>query len=66
MKALGFNVKYAEQAFELFKRLHAESGLGIGLSLCKKIAENHYGNIAIETAEGKGTTVTIMLPLKQQ
>src|ERR1044072_8269945 len=62
---IGFDSKYVEQAFELFKRLHAESGLGIGLSLCKKITENHHGFISIDTEENKGTTVTIWLPLKQ-
>ncbi len=65
-EGIGFNAKYAEQAFELFKRLHTESGLGIGLSLCKKIAENHHGYISIETAEGKGTTVTVLLPLQHE
>ena len=65
-QGIGFNVKYAEQAFELFKRLHAESGLGIGLSLCKKVTENHHGNIAIETEEGKGTIVTVLLPLQNE
>jgi sigma-B regulation protein RsbU (phosphoserine phosphatase) len=63
-EGMGFNAKYIAQAFELFKRLHHESGLGSGLSLCKKIAENHHGSISIETAEGEGTTVTVWLPLK--
>ncbi len=62
-EGIGFNEKYTEQAFELFKRLHQQSGLGIGLSLCKKIAENHRGFISIKTNEGEGTTVTILLPM---
>lgn len=63
-EGIGFNSKYIEQAFDLFRRLHTENGLGIGLSLCKKIAENHYGYITIDTVEGKGTTVTVWLPLQ--
>ena len=63
-EGIGFDPKYSEQAFDLFGRLHTESGLGIGLSLCKKIAENHYGSITINTIEGSGTTVTVWLPLR--
>jgi signal transduction histidine kinase len=61
-EGIGFDPKYTEQAFDLFRRLHTESGLGIGLSLCKKIAENHYGSITINAMEGSGTTVTVLLP----
>ncbi|HVK97865.1 MAG TPA: ATP-binding protein [Flavisolibacter sp.] len=61
---IGFSSEYKELVFELFKRLHVKSGLGIGLSLCKKIVDNHYGNISISSQEGVGTTVTILLPLK--
>ncbi len=59
----GFDPVYKEQAFGLFKRLHADSGRGIGLSLCRKIAENHQGTISLDSQPGKGTTVTLLLPL---
>ncbi len=36
-------------------------GAGLGLSLCKKVAELHGGNIGIQSEEGKGTTVSIMI-----
>lgn len=61
---IGFNSRYNERVFGLFQRLHPESGLGIGLSLCKKIIENHQGKIFIESVEGKGTTVTVLLPVE--
>ena len=60
---LGFDPAYKEQVFELFKRLHANSGRGVSLSLCKLVAENHQGSIQIDSRAGEGTTVTILLPL---
>lgn len=62
-KGIGFDAGYKEQVFELFKRLHAESGQGVGLSLCKKIVENHHGTITIDGVKGEGTTITIVLPM---
>jgi sigma-B regulation protein RsbU (phosphoserine phosphatase) len=52
--------------FRLFQPLHANSGLGIGLSLCKKIVENHHGSISIDSVPGEGTLVTFTLPLRQE
>ncbi|MBD0284905.1 MAG: histidine kinase, partial [Flavisolibacter sp.] len=62
---IGFDAGYKDQVFELFKRLHPESGRGIGLALCKKIIENHNGDITIDSQEGEGTTVTILLPVQK-
>lgn len=59
----GFDVTYKDQVFELFKRLHPVSGRGVGLSLCKKIVENHHGIISVDSEKGKGTTLSIILPL---
>lgn len=61
---IGFNPLYADQVFELFKKLHSHSGYGVGLALCKKIVENHEGLITIESKVGEGTTVIIELPMK--
>ncbi|MEP6684122.1 MAG: ATP-binding protein [Parafilimonas sp.] len=61
-EGIGFDAAYKEQAFELFKRLHTSSGRGLGLALCKKIIDNHYGMISIDSIEHKGTTVTLLLP----
>jgi len=52
----------------LFERLHGEEdfqGTGVGLALCKKIVENHQGNIYALSRETEGATFYIQLPLKQ-
>src|SRR5690606_5634572 len=48
---VGFDNAYAAQIFNLFHRLHGSSeypGSGIGLTLCRKIAQNHHGYIEAE------------------
>jgi len=62
---IGFNQDYAEKIFVLFNRLHGKneySGTGIGLSICKKIVENHQGYIFAKSEPGQGATFTIYLP----
>jgi signal transduction histidine kinase len=62
---IGFDSKNADKIFELFQRLHAKteySGTGIGLSICKKIVENHNGHIRATSEPGLGTTFYIYLP----
>ncbi len=62
---IGFAQKQAERIFDLFLRLHSKQdfdGTGIGLSLCRKIVENHHGTIKATSSENKGATFEIMLP----
>jgi signal transduction histidine kinase len=61
-QGIGFNQEWANQVFDLFRKLHPESGRGLGLSICKKIVDNHKGMISIESKVNKGTIVTIDLP----
>jgi signal transduction histidine kinase/CHASE3 domain sensor protein len=60
---VGFKQEFAEQIFQLFRRLEKESyeGTGIGLAICKKIVENHNGHIFAESAPGEGTKFYIYL-----
>ncbi len=65
---IGFDEKYAEDIFRVFKRLHSYhefEGTGVGLSICKKIVEKHHGFIKAESAPDKGATFIIGLPEKQ-
>jgi signal transduction histidine kinase len=39
-------------------------GMGMGLAICKRIVDAHGGKITVESTLGKGTTVTITLPIK--
>jgi light-regulated signal transduction histidine kinase (bacteriophytochrome) len=56
---IGIAEKNQERIFQLFERLHEISqyvGTGIGLSLCKKVVEQHFGKIGVESKEGEGST----------
>ncbi len=66
---IGFESKYSEQIFTLFKRLHGRSeyeGAGMGLAICKRIVENHGGTIYATSQAGQGTTFTLLLPEQQK
>ena len=63
---IGFEPHFNERVFTIFQRLNTRTkyeGTGIGLALCKKIVENHEGHISTESALGKGTTFSVILPL---
>src|SRR5690606_34256290 len=52
---IGFDARYAEEIFMVFKRLHSYhefAGSGVGLSICKKIVEHHNGQIRAESTIG--------------
>ena len=66
---IGFDQEYAQQIFNIFQRLHSKAdyqGTGIGLAMCKKIAENHSGHISATSVPGNGATFTVILPVSQR
>ena len=65
---IGFDQKYSEQIFGMFKRLHLHTefeGTGIGLALCKKIVEEHNGYITARSKVNEGSIFIISLPVQQ-
>ncbi|SNR74741.1 PAS domain S-box-containing protein [Maribacter sedimenticola] len=63
---IGFAPEYAKTIFEVFQKLHSKteySGTGIGLSICKKIVENHQGHIHAVSTLGEGATFVVYLPV---
>ena len=63
---IGFEPRFAEQIFVIFQRLNGlqqYGGTGIGLAVCKKIADNHRGAITANSEPGKGSVFTVLLPL---
>lgn len=62
---IGFEQEYALKIFQIFQRLHGKAeypGSGIGLSICKKIVENHKGIIFAEGSLEAGSEFTFILP----
>lgn len=66
---IGFDRARFHDVFQPFRRHHSSSefeGDGIGLALVRRIVERHGGEIAIDSAEGKGTTVRFRMPAVQE
>lgn len=62
---IGFDQTNATQIFNIFQRLHSKSeyeGTGIGLAMCKKIAQNHLGDIFATSSPGEGSNFHLILP----
>jgi signal transduction histidine kinase len=65
---IGFDEKYVDRIFVLFQRLHGRSayeGTGIGLAICRKIADRHHGTITAQSTPGQGSTFHVTLPIHQ-
>jgi len=57
----GMTPAVLKQVFEPFFTTKA-AGTGLGLAICERIVHSHDGMIAVQSAEGQGTTVSIWLP----
>jgi light-regulated signal transduction histidine kinase (bacteriophytochrome) len=64
---IGIEKEYLKKIFVIFQRLHLPeeyTGNGIGLAICKRIMENHFGKIAAESVHGEGSTMILYFPVK--
>jgi signal transduction histidine kinase len=67
-QGIGFDEKYLDRIFQPFQRLHgsgAYSGVGMGLTICRKIVDRHNGEITARSAPGKGASFIVRLPISQ-
>ena len=65
---IGFDEKYTDKIFAVFQRLHGRTeyeGSGVGLSICRKIAERHDGSISAQSKPNEGAAFTVTLPIIQ-
>jgi len=65
---IGFDEKYLDRIFTIFQRLHgrqAYEGTGVGLAVCRRIAERHSGSITARSATDQGACFMVKLPVKQ-
>jgi PAS domain S-box-containing protein len=66
---IGFDEKYVDRIFSVFQRLHDRSsyeGTGIGLAVCRKIAERYNGTIKATSKKGEGSTFIVRIPKEPQ
>ncbi|QRQ99675.1 PAS domain-containing sensor histidine kinase [Dyadobacter sandarakinus] len=62
---IGFDEAHLDRIFRMFQRLHGRSefaGSGIGLALCKRVVQNHFGHITARSKPGEGATFMVYLP----
>lgn len=62
---IGFDETYRDKIFQMFARLHGKgeySGTGVGLSIVKKVVENHEGKIVARGVPGEGAAFELWLP----
>ncbi len=65
---IGFDQRYGEHIFIIFQRLResrGHKGTGMGLSLVKRITENHNGAVHAVSGKGGGATFHVILPIEQ-
>lgn len=66
---IGISKEISTSIFDIFKRGHSDKtfkGTGVGLSVCRKIMENHGGKIFASGVEGEGAIFTLYFPVSEK
>jgi light-regulated signal transduction histidine kinase (bacteriophytochrome) len=65
---IGFDPRFSEEIFGVFRRLHKQEypGSGLGLAICKRNVERHGGKIWAESQPGRGASFFVRLPRYQE
>ena len=64
-QGIGFDEKYLDRIFAVFQRLHGRAeyeGTGVGLAICRKIAQRHGGEITAASTPDQGARFVVTLP----
>jgi signal transduction histidine kinase len=69
-QGMGISMQHAGRLFEPFERLEQSTssripGMGLGLYIARKLIEAMDGKIELQSCEGRGTNVTIHLPVAE-
>lgn len=67
-EGIGFDEKYLDRIFTIFQRLQGREqyeGTGVGLAVCRRIAERHGGTITASSRPGAGARFIVTLPVRQ-
>ncbi len=62
---IGMDPKHLDRIFQVFQRLHAReefAGTGIGLAVCRRIADRLGGTITVESQPDAGSTFHVLIP----
>jgi light-regulated signal transduction histidine kinase (bacteriophytochrome) len=62
---IGIKPESRDRIFKMFQRLHGPAefpGTGIGLSICRRVADNHGGRIWVEASASGGAAFNVLLP----
>ena len=64
---IGLDPRFSDRIFQVFQRLHTRDeypGTGIGLAICKKIVNQHQGDIWVDSQPGEGATFHLTFPIR--